>query len=49
MKKWKILIAGVAITVFDVIVGMVTCGWLFHRFTDLSQQMSGNLWKGRPV
>ena len=30
MKIWKILIAGVAVTVFDVIVGMITCGGFFN-------------------
>lgn len=42
MKKWKILIAGVAITVFDVIVGMVTCGWLFNWVYGLEPT---NVWK----
>ncbi len=29
MKIVKILIAGVAVTIFDVIIGMVTCGGVF--------------------
>jgi len=30
MKIGKILIASIAVFVFNVIVGMVTCGWLFN-------------------
>ena len=42
MKIRKILIAGVAVTVFDTIVGMLTCGWLFNWVYKLEPM---NVWK----
>ena len=30
MKKGKIIIAAVAITIFDAVVGMITCGGIFN-------------------
>jgi hypothetical protein len=30
MNYWRILIAGVVVTVFEAVVGMLTCGWLFR-------------------
>lgn len=47
MKIGKILIAGVALTVFNAIVGMVTCGGFFNWVyklepTNVWKPMSGN-------
>ncbi len=30
MKLARIVIAGVLVTLFDAVVGMVTCGWIFN-------------------
>jgi hypothetical protein len=42
MKIGKILIAGVAVTVFSAIVGMVTCGGVFNWVYKLEPT---NVWK----
>ena len=42
MKIGKILIAGVAITIFNAIVGMVTCGGVFNWVYKLEPT---NIWK----
>jgi len=35
MKTGKILVAAVAVTVFGIVVGMITCGWLFNWMYQL--------------
>ena len=42
MKLWKILIAGVVVTVFDAVVGGITSGWLFNWVYGLEPT---NVWK----
>jgi len=42
MKIGKVLIAGVAVTVFNVVVGMVTCGGVFNWVYKLEPT---NVWK----
>ncbi|MFA6281265.1 MAG: hypothetical protein WCY05_02025 [Candidatus Omnitrophota bacterium] len=42
MKIGKILIAGVAVTIFNAIVGMVTCGGIFNWVYKLEPT---NVWK----
>lgn len=42
MKIGKILIAGIAVTIFNVIIGMVSCGWIFNWVYELEPT---NVWK----
>ena len=42
MKTGKILIAGVAVTVFNMIIGMVTCGGVFNWVYKLEPT---NVWR----
>ena len=43
MKKiWRILIAAVAVLVFDSVVAMLTCGWLFSWVYKIEPT---NIWK----
>ncbi|MFA5028801.1 MAG: hypothetical protein WC713_13100 [Candidatus Methylomirabilota bacterium] len=42
MKVEKILIAGVVLTVFNAVIGMVTCGWIFSWVYKLEPI---NVWK----
>ena len=42
MKIWKILIAAVVVTVFEVVVGGLTCGWLFKWVYEIEPT---NVWK----
>ncbi|MHC4260408.1 MAG: hypothetical protein ACYSTF_08390 [Planctomycetota bacterium] len=42
MKKWRVLIAAVVVTIFDTVVGGVTCGWLFKWVYELEPT---NVWK----
>ncbi|MHC4075171.1 MAG: hypothetical protein ACYSRZ_01985 [Planctomycetota bacterium] len=46
MKLWRILIAGLVITVFNTAFAMVTCGWFFRwvyalKPTDIWKPMNG--------
>ncbi len=42
MNYWRIFIAGVAVTVFEAAVGMITCGWLFKWVYEIEPT---NIWR----
>ncbi len=42
MKYWRIFIAGVVVAVFNVVVGMLTCGWLFSWVYEIEPT---NIWR----
>jgi hypothetical protein len=42
VKIGRILIGGVAVWIFEMVLGMVTCGWLFNWVYELEPQ---NVWK----
>ena len=42
MKYWRIFVAGIAVTVFEAAVGMITCGWLFRWVYEIEPT---NIWR----
>jgi hypothetical protein len=42
MKYWRIVIAGVAVTVFSTVVAGITCGWLFNWVYEIEPT---NIWR----
>lgn len=42
MKIWRIIIAGVAVSVFNAVIGGLTCGWLFSWVYEIEPT---NIWK----
>lgn len=42
MKIWRILIAGVVVTVFSTVIAMLTCGWLFNWVYEIEPT---NIWR----